>query len=282
MGNRPTNALTTATGEKLTYDAATSKLSDGREAIIVGPGRVNGTAVIPEFVSDEVLELAVDVGDGETTTLFTCIDGCFVADHARSVHTHSSHHGRTYPTGPLYDEEVIRTVLRTIKRHRMMNGSRNVHKDTAAELNVIKIPTVQGKPWTAGAVHHIDKAYSSKYRVHVRRQKNGDDETEIDVTPVSSPPASTSETERVTQMIQVDFPDEPGPRLAAVYESMKIVHADIVSYANRITERVIDLERLMIVASETKSFAVDEEELEDLRTRAARWDQFFALTRDMR
>lgn len=275
MATKESSAIKMVNGEKLTYDVAKNLLSDGRAAVIMGAARVNGTPSIPPFTSSEALELAVDDGAGELSILYTCRDGDFVSENALSVHTHAAHHGRTYQTGPMYDVETIKMVLRTVKQCRI-DGIKAPEDAAAAKLNTFGLKTHHGKDWTRSAVRHIVDAYSDRYRVHVRRPKNDADPSkiEIDVTPVSSPPATSAETAAETHEIKTHISEEDLQEHARkMLNGVTVLRAWINEYiAMTCDDRTVP-EGFTLIA---------DTDLDDLRVKAARWDQFFALTREIK
>lgn len=69
----------------------------------------------------------------------------------------------------LYPEPVLRHIMRLVAQARA-DGVRGYLQWTADRLNEDgKISTVQGQPWTPGAIHHLYTRYKDVYKVNVRR-----------------------------------------------------------------------------------------------------------------
>src|SRR5688572_9442033 len=145
---------------RLTYDYVANRLSDGREAVVVSEETKITNKIgdqVVNFTSRDVIELLVDNGDGTTTTLYTCRRGDFLNERPFPIISHITHHDRTYATGPRYTEDVIRTVLRTVKELRAA-GVKDHNERAADRLNQLDIISANGKRWTAGMIHHITQA----------------------------------------------------------------------------------------------------------------------------
>lgn len=258
---------------RLTYDYASSRLSDGREAVVVTDhvtiqpplrfgGSKTGRSVSP-FNSTAVVQLMVE---GDDTPLFTCRRGDYVTNNAHGVYMHTTHHDRVYNIAPRYPEDVIKLVLRT-QRQLKHDGVKAYNEATADELNKRGVKTVSGRDWTSQMVHHLVQDYGDRYRTRLWKRRDTPD--------VNDQAAAVT---KVVNMINVPFPDEPESRLAAVYESARVVLADIALYTQRVAERVIDLERLIVVAEQTKRTAtINDEEIAMLRRKAAKFDRLFSL-----
>lgn len=256
---------------RLTYDYASSRLSDGREAVVVtdhvtiqpplrSAGSKTGRSVSP-FNTTAVVQLMVE---GDDTPLFTCRRGDYVTNNAHGVYMHTTHHDRVYNIAPRYPEDVIKLVLRT-QRQLKHDGVKAYNEATADELNKRGVKTVSGRDWTSQMVHHLVQDYGDRYRTRLWKRRDTPDVNDQTVT-------------KVVNMINVPFPDEPESRLAAVYESARVVLADIALYTQRVAERVIDLERLIVVAEQTKHTAtISDEEITMLRRKAAKFDRLFSL-----
>jgi hypothetical protein len=266
---------------RLTYDYASNRLSDEREAVVVSdhatiksPFTRNGKPATP-FNTDAVVQLMVE---GDDTPLFTCRRGDYVSNNAHGVYMHTTHHDRVYASVPRYSEETIKLVLRLHRQYKH-DRVKNYNEATADDLNKRGIKSYSGLPWTNQMVHHIVQDYGATYRTRLWKRRDTPHEFEKRAATVTADAVEI--TEKIVHHVNINFPDDPNARITAVYDSMQVVLDDVVRYAQRIAERVTDMHRLIAVAQETKSTPVtpliDEEELAMLRRKAAKFDRLFSL-----
>jgi hypothetical protein len=92
-----------------------------------------------------------------------------ISDNPKSIASHRAgkhrNDGQPIPAS-MYPEAVIKRVLVEAERARR-SGVRGFLEAAAQAMNKSGIPTVHGKPWTAGAVHHLRQAHKGRVPIRV-------------------------------------------------------------------------------------------------------------------
>lgn len=155
----------------------TQYTKDGVEILAIQQGHaphphpVKNGALVPFRWLEELL-----LADG--TTRFRCgkpangVDGpiCGRDDfvEVKSAVSHMNSHGRR----PVqrYDDDVLRHLIRLVRTYEAA-GWRGFYIETAEELNGLKVPTLDGTPWTASQVSNLFYTYSAKFTTRVHRSE---------------------------------------------------------------------------------------------------------------
>lgn len=199
----------------------------------------------------------------ETGETFHECDECgWIAEKAGSVVAHMTGHNPS-KSEPDHDLPVLKTVCKIVAKYKRARV-RGYCEKAATELNDLGVKNMSGKPWTASQVSYLWKRWGSDPLVKPARTSRA--------VPLEGGGQVVAAAEVETHPTRAQ-----AARAASRRRGSSDPHGDLLTVIEMLSEAGRTLQR--VTTALAKGVTVSDSELDELRQKAARFDEISQMTR---